>query len=230
MGSTVASAKVAPIEGFAQKRFQLSFGLTVAIWLAGLIGHFTPLAEWPALFIYVFGSIGLTLWHCSQNNDWRATYVSNMNLQESLKWGSIIGGGLFLMDVGMAYKHYADGGAPMNQMQDILLGKNFLYFFPILILAEEFLWRGLMFSALIDRGLNKHVVVAITTVLYMLNHFAVAPVGMLERGMMAMMALPIGIVGGYIVAKTRNVWGAVALHMITMISMVVDMLIIPKLF
>ncbi|NTW49756.1 MAG: CPBP family intramembrane metalloprotease [Chlorobiales bacterium] len=227
---SVASAKVVSQEAFAQKRFQLSFGLTAAIWIAGLVGHFTPLAEWPALFIYVVGSIGLTLWHCNQNNDWQATYVTNMNLQETLKWGGLIGGGLFLMDVGMAYKHYADGGAPMNQMQGILLDMNLLYLFPILILAEEFLWRGLMFSALIDRGMNKHAVVAITTLFYMLNHFAVAPVGMMERGMMAGMALPIGVVGGYIVAKTRNVWGSVALHMITMLSMVVDMLVIPRLF
>jgi membrane protease YdiL (CAAX protease family) len=61
------------------------------------------------------------------------------------------------------------------------------------------------------------------------NHFAVAPVGMKERAMMAMMAFPIGILGGYIVLKSKSVWGSVLVHMVTMLSMVLDIFVIPKL-
>ena len=43
-------------------RFNLSFGLMAAIWLLGLLGHFTPLLEWPALALYVIGSIALVLY------------------------------------------------------------------------------------------------------------------------------------------------------------------------
>jgi len=46
---------------------------------------------------------------------------------------------------------------------------------------------------------------------------------------MAMMAVPIGVLGGYLVLKTRNVWGSVVVHMITMVSMVLDIFVIPQL-
>lgn len=39
------------------ERFKIAFGLTAVIWIVGLVGHFTPLLEWPALAIYVLGSI-----------------------------------------------------------------------------------------------------------------------------------------------------------------------------
>jgi len=51
---------------------------------------------------------------------------------------------------------------------------------------------------------------------------------MYERGLMAMMAFPIGILGGYIVLKSKNVWGSVLVHMITMFSMVLDIFVIPN--
>jgi len=104
-----------------------------------------------------------------------------------------------------------------------------LYIFPVLILAEEFLWRGIMFSSMIERGFNQHLTVFLTAIFYVVNHYAVAPVGMYERSLMAMMAFPIGIIGGYIVLKSRNVWGSVLLHMMTMISMLLDIFVIPKL-
>ena len=49
---------------------------------------------------------------------------------------------------------------------------------------------------------------------------------MMERAMMAMMALPLGILGGYIVANTRTVWGSVLVHMIVMTSMIAAIQII----
>ena len=86
-----------------------------------------------------------------------------------------------------------------------------------------------MFSAMIERGVNKHLTVFLTTVFYVVNHFAVAPVGMKERALMGMMAFPIGIFGGYLVLKTRNLWGSVLVHMITMLSMMLDIFVIPQL-
>jgi membrane protease YdiL (CAAX protease family) len=111
-------------------------------------------------------------------------------------------------------------------MQYLLVNRSLLYLYPILVIAEEFFWRGIMFSAMIERGFNKHLTVFLTTLFFLLNHFAVAPVNMMERAMMAMMALPLGILGGYIVANSRNVWGSVLVHMIVMTSMIAAIQII----
>ncbi|WP_041468730.1 CPBP family intramembrane glutamic endopeptidase [Chloroherpeton thalassium] len=216
-------------ESLYEKRLQLSLILTGVIWVSGLIGHFTPAGEWPALFIYVLGGIGIVLWHGKNTGEWKEMFISTENLGKSLKWGGIIGGFLFVMDVANTYMYLKGGGEPMAQMEEILVGMNMLYLFPLLILAEEFLWRGILFSALLEKGLNKHLVVAITTILYMVNHFAVAPVGLFERGLMAMMAMPIGIIGGYLVANTRNLWGSALIHTTTMVSMILDIFLIPKL-
>jgi len=86
-----------------------------------------------------------------------------------------------------------------------------------------------MFSSMIEKGFNPHITVLLTTMLYALNHFAVAPVGIKERALMAMMAVPIGVLGGYLVLNTRNVWGSVIVHMITMVSMLIDIFVIPQL-
>ncbi|ABB23428.1 CPBP family intramembrane glutamic endopeptidase [Pelodictyon luteolum] len=206
----------------------LALGLVVLIWLSGLAGHFTPLQEWPALALYVIGSIGLAIF-LGRNGGWESIWLSGGQLRRSLFWGGLAGLVLFVMDITNTVLYYKNGGAPMVEMQVLLVHRSLLYLFPVLILAEEFLWRGVLFSAMIGRGMNPHLTVALTTLLYALNHFAVAPVGMLERAMMAMMAFPIGILGGYLVLKTRNVWGSVLVHMITMISMVLDIFVIPQM-
>ncbi len=210
-------------------RFNLSFGLMALIWIAGFIGHFTPLLEWPALFIYVIGSLGLVLYRGKTYGEWPQMYLAGGNLRGSLKWGAIAGLSLFAMDLFNTVLYYKNGGAPMSGMEFILVNQSMLVLYPVLVLAEEFLWRGIMFSALIERGINKHLVVALTTLFYVVNHFAVAPVGMKERALMGMMALPIGVIGGYIALKNKNVWGSVLVHMITMISMILDLFVIPKL-
>jgi uncharacterized protein len=215
--------------GSLAERFNLSFGLMAMIWILGLVGHFTPLLEWPALFLYLFGSIGLVLYRGKAKGEWTDMYLAGGDLRKSLMWGGIAGGVLFLMDVVNTVMYYKNGGAPMTGMQFILVNMSLLYLFPLLVLAEEFLWRGIMFSAMIERGFNKHLTVFLTAAFYVVNHFAVAPVGMKERALMAMMAFPIGIFGGYLVLKTRNVWGSVLVHMITMISMMLDVFLIPKL-
>jgi len=220
--------------GFAQaggyeQRFNLSFGLMGLIWVTGLVGHFTPLGEWPALALYLLGSIGIVVYRGVQYGDWESMYLAGGNLKASLKWGGIAGLVLFMMDIANTVMYYNNGGTPMAEMEMLLVGRSLLYIFPLLILAEEFLWRGIMFSSMLERGFNRHLTVLLTALFYTLNHFAVAPVGMFERALMAMMAFPIGIIGGYIVLRNRNVWGSVLLHSMTMISMMLDIFVIPKL-
>jgi membrane protease YdiL (CAAX protease family) len=210
-------------------RFKLSFGLMALIWITGLVGHFTLLKEWPALVIYVLGSIGLVLYRGKSRGEWTEMYLAGGNLRKSLKWGAIAGVILFSMDVMNTVIYYKKGGPPMGDMLGILVNMNFLYLFPVLVLAEEFIWRGIMFSSMIEKGFNPHLTVFLTAIFYVVNHFAVAPVGMKERAMMAMMAFPIGILGGYIVLKSKSVWGSVLVHMVTMLSMVLDIFVIPKL-
>jgi len=199
------------------------------IWILGLVGHFTQLQEWPALFLYVLGSIGLVVWRGKSNGEWQEMFLAGGDLRKSLLWGGVVGFVLFAMDVINTVLYYKNGGPPMMEMQNILVNKSLLFLFPVLVLAEEFLWRGIMFSAMIEKGFNKHLTVFLTAMFYVVNHFAVAPVGMKERALMAMMAFPIGIFGGYLVLKTRNVWGSVLVHMITMLSMMLDIFVIPQL-
>ena len=220
---------LSPVTAGEEDRLKLSFGLMALIWITGFIGHFTPLMEWPALYLYLFGSIGLVLFRGSNYGDWAKMYLAGGSLRKSLFWGAIAGAALFLMDIMNTVMYYKNGGAPMAEMEILLVNRSLIYFFPVLILAEEFLWRGIMFSSMIDRGINGHLTVFLTALFYTVNHFAVAPVGMFERALMAMMALPIGIIGGYIVLKTRNLWGSVLMHAVTMISMLLDIFVIPKL-
>lgn len=212
-----------------EERLKLSFGLMALIWVTGLVGHFTPFMEWPALFLYLFGSIGIVLYRGNVYDDWQKMFLAGGNLEKSLFWGVIAGTVLFLMDIMNTVMYYKNGGTPMAEMEILLVGRSLMYFFPVLILAEEFLWRGIMFSSMIQRGINGHLTVFLTAIFYTINHFAVAPVSMFERALMAMMAFPIGIVGGYIVLKSKNVWGSVLLHMMTMVSMLLDIFVIPKL-
>ncbi|MEI6846791.1 MAG: CPBP family intramembrane glutamic endopeptidase [Chlorobiaceae bacterium] len=212
-----------------KERLTLSFGLMATIWILGLLGHLTSLQEWPALLLYVLGSIGIVLWRGKNNDEWAKMFIAGGYLRKSLLYGGIAGGVLFIMDITNTVLYYTNGGKPMAGMEFILIHGSFLYLFPLLILAEEFFWRGIMFSAMIERGFNKHFTVLLTTVFYSFNHFAVAPVSFEERALMVMMAFPIGILGGYIVLRTKNIWGSFLLHLITMISMVLDIFVIPQL-
>ena len=144
------------------------------------------------------------------------------DLKKSLLWG-LIGGVLLLLFAMMntAMMKNQNSAAMMSGMRYLLVNCSLIYLFPVLILAEEFLWRGIMFSAMVERGFNKHLTVFLTTLFFFINHFAVAPVGIMERFFLALMAIPLGIINGYIAVNTRNVWGCVLLHMIVMTSMMV---------
>ncbi|AOS84152.1 abortive infection protein [Chlorobaculum limnaeum] len=202
------------------ERFNLAFGLTALIWITGLVGHFTPLQEWPALALYVIGGIGVVIWRGVSKGEWAGMYLAGGNLKKSLIFGAITGTALFVVALfNTAMMQSPESASMMADMEDILVNRSLLYLYPILVLAEEFLWRGIMFSSMIERGFNKHLTVLLTTLFFLLNHFAVAPVNLKERAFMAMMAFPLGIIGGYIVVLTRNVWGSVLVHMILMTSM-----------
>ncbi|MDX2128119.1 MAG: CPBP family intramembrane glutamic endopeptidase [Chloroherpetonaceae bacterium] len=216
-------------ETAADRRLKYSLELMLTVWVLGFIGHFTPLKEWPALFLYVLGAIGLAFYVARLEGSWKPSFITSENFGEVLKWSLSIGFFLFAMDIVNTFFYLKRGGAPMGQMEEILVGMNFLYLFPILIIGEEFLWRGLMLSSLLERGMNKHWAILLTTLLFVVNHFAVAPVGFKERGMLAMMALPLGIINGYVIAKTKNVWAGVLIHGISMLAMVIDIFVIPRL-
>jgi len=194
------------------ERFKLAFGLTVLIWIVGLVGHFTPLLEWPALAIYVLGSIGVVLWRGKSKGEWAEMFLAGGDLKKSLKWGIIWGVILLviaLINTIYAYK-YQDGMKMMSGMQYLLVHRSLLYS---------------LLSALLEKGINKHLVVVITTMLFVLNHYAVAPVDLEERAMMAMMAFPLGIAGGYLVFYSKNVWGSIVMHSILMIGMIAALLV-----
>ena len=229
MAALFSPAVAGPADIPGRRPVRLALGLMALVWVVGFLGHFTPLAEWPALFVYGLGSIGLTLWYCTRYHAWREIGLTRANLRAALLWGGLVGGALMLMDMTNTFFYYRGGGAPMAEMEHILVGMRMVYLFPLLVLAEEWLWRGMLFFGLLACGVNRHLVALITTVLYMPNHYAVAPVGFAERGMMAAMALPIGLLGGYMVLKTRNVWAAVLLHGLTMFSMLADVFILPSL-
>ena len=228
MRTSIAQATDASDQS-AFERLRLALGLLALIWAAGLAGYLSGLSEWPALFVYVLGSIGVTLQYCRRYAAWERAGLTRKNLGAALRWGVLAGGALMLADMANTWMYYRGGGAPLATMEHILVGMRMVYLFPVLVLAEEWLWRGMLFSALLARGLNRHLVVVLTTLLYALNHYAVAPVPLAERTLMAIMALPIGIIGGYLVLKTRSVWAAVALHALVMVSMIADIFVLPGL-
>jgi membrane protease YdiL (CAAX protease family) len=217
------------VKAGSDAKLKLGLGLLGSIWVSGAAGHFTKVKEWPALYLYVLGSLGLAGYLGKKYKAWDDEYITGKNLGKAVLFGGAAGGFLFLMDVGNTYGYYMRGGAPMKEMEEILVRQKFLYLFPVLIVAEEFLWRGILLSAFQEKGMSKHKAVALTTFLHVLNHFPVAPVGLKERAMMAAMAAPIGFLGGYLTIKTKNAWTGVIIHGMTMVSMVADLFIIPEL-
>lgn len=218
-----------PVNRAAERRLKLVGGLVGAIWASGLVGHYTKAREWPALYLYALGSLGVAGYLGKKEHEWEKIYVTRKNLKPALFYGFLLGGALFASDVFNTFAYYRKGGKPMKEMEDILIKQKFVYLFPALIVAEEFLWRGTLFSALQEKGWSKKSIAGMTTLLYVVNHYAVAPVGLKERSMMAGMAVPIGLVNSLLVFKTKNIWAGVIVHTMTMVSMLADIFVIPKL-
>ncbi|OUC16597.1 MAG: hypothetical protein B0A82_00500 [Alkalinema sp. CACIAM 70d] len=215
----------------APDRLQQTLWLIVAIWLTGLLGHFTPLKEWMALGMYVLGSLALTLGRGQQFHEWQALFVTRKGLRSTLLLGSAIGIAIALLSLVniTQMRSAAPSEMQMQAMTNLLVGYTWIWLLPLLpllIVAEEFLWRGLLLSSLVERKVNPALAIGMTTLCFMLNHLAVAPVGMLERIMMALMGLPLGVINGWLTLKTQNLWGGVLLHLIAMGAMVIGMVII----
>ncbi|WJW69284.1 CPBP family intramembrane metalloprotease [Candidatus Chlorohelix allophototropha] len=228
--SEVAAGSIVNQNKSADKRLKMVGGLVGAIWASGAIGHFTKLKEWPALFLYVFGSFGLAAYLGKKQNGWKDIYITKDNIGKATALGLIGGSILFISDVGNTYVYYKRGGAVMEEMENILVKQKMMYLFPVLIFAEEFLWRGIMISALKDKKVSTGKSLMLTTLPYALNHFFVAPVSFKERALMAgPMAIPIGFIAGYLTNKTKNTWTGVIIHMMTMFSMLLDVFVIPKM-
>lgn len=206
----------------SNERLKQTIWLIMTIWLVGLIGHFTFLKEWLALAVYLIGSVILSLWRGRNFDEWQKLFITRIGLKSALLWGGMIGIAISL--VSLANIEMMHNSAPpqmqMQVMEDILIGKKLILFLPLLIVAEEFLWRGLLLSSLIESGFSNKLAIGVTSFCFILNHFAVAPVGLLERGMMAMMALPLGIINGFLTIKFQNLWGGVMIHLLTMIAMI----------
>jgi membrane protease YdiL (CAAX protease family) len=204
------------------ERLKQTIWLILTIWIVGLIAHFTVLKEWVALAIYVIGSITLSFWRGRNFDEWQKLFITRIGLKSALLWGTILGIAISL--VSLANIEMMHNSAPpqmqMQVMVDILIGKKLILFLPLLIVAEEFLWRGLLLSSLMESGFSNKLAIGVTSLCFMLNHFAVAPVGLLERGMMAMMALPLGIINGFLTLKFQNLWAGVMIHLLTMMAMI----------
>lgn len=209
-------------------RIRWGGGLVAAVWLIGLVGGLIGLSEWPALVLYVLGGLGVAF-TLGRTLGWAAIGVTTTNLRSATIWGAGIGLGLMFLDWVNTFFYYRGGGEPMAAMEVILVGMGLLYLFPVLVLAEELLWRGVLLIALREAGWNLHLTVGLTTLLYALNHLFVAPVPLFERWLMVGMALPIGVIGGYLVLRTRNVWAAVLVHGLSIVAMIADIFIIPGL-
>jgi uncharacterized protein len=226
----------------ADPRLAMSLKLVAAIWLTAVLARLaapllqalwppiTPeLTAWPALLVYVIGSLALAVVLVRRSGGWESVGLRGGALRRSLAWGFSIGVVLMALDWFNTYSYYRAGNGPMVEMERLLVELRLIVLFPALTLAEELLWRGILARGLQDAGMNRHLIVALTTAAYAVNHFFVAPVGVTEQALMTMMALPIGIIGGYLTLATRNVSGALLLHLLTVVSMIVDIYWMPAL-
>ncbi len=205
-------------------RLQQTLLLVGAIWLLGAIGGVSPLATWAALGLYVLGSLALLAWRAFGCSEAEAVYLRGPGIRSSLLWGG--GLGLVLLVAGwlglpamQAAMPAGDGSLPLAAMQELLFGHGLILLLPVLVVAEEGLWRGLLLSGLREIGLGDAAAIALSTLAFMVNHLAVAPLALVERGMLALMALPLGLMSAVLTARTRVLWGGVLLHLLVMGAM-----------
>jgi len=213
-----------PLAAMTVSRLKQTLVLVGAIWLLGAIGGVSPLATWAALGLYVLGSLALLAWRAFGWSEAEAVYLRGPGIRNSLLWGGGIGlvllvAGLLSLPAMRAAMPAGDGSFPLEAMKELLFGHGLILLLPVLVLAEEGLWRGLLLSALREIGVPEAASIALTTLAFMVNHLAVAPLAFVERGMLALMALPLGLMGAVLTARTRVLWGSVLLHLLVMGAM-----------
>lgn len=202
----------------AESRLRQTLVLLAAIALVGALAPLSPLASWAALALYLLGSLALLAWRVFGLQEAEALFLRGPGLRASLLWGGGLGA-LFLLAglIGLpairaAMADNGSGGLPLEAVKQLLFGRGLVLLLPLLVLAEEGLWRSLLLSALLEVGLAPGWAVGLSTMGFSLNHLAVAPLALSERAALALMALPLGLIAALLTWRTRCLWGAVLLH------------------
>lgn len=192
--------------------------LIAAIWLLGLLGIFWLGATWLALVLYGLGSItlaALQTWRLGPqalllwSPRWRRSLLLGLGV------GALLGAAALLGQAAMVRPASTD---PLLEVPE--LGWWGLVFgLPLLLLAEELLWRGLLLTGLLQIGLGPVAVMTLTTLGFSLNHLAVAPLPWPERWLLLLMALPIGLLNALLCLATGCLWGGVLTHALAMAVM-----------
>lgn len=200
-------------------RLRQTLILVAAIQLLGALAPISPLATWGALGLYVLGSLALLLWRVVIDREAEALFLRGSGLRSSLLWGGGIGvsllvAGLLGLPAMRAAMPAGGGSLPLEAVNDLLFGRGLILLLPLLVLAEEALWRSLLLSGLLERGMAPAAAVGLSTLGFTLNHLAVAPLALPERFMLALMALPLGLIAAVLTMRTRILWGGVALHLL----------------
>jgi membrane protease YdiL (CAAX protease family) len=205
-------------------RLTQTLALVGILWLLGAIGGVSPRATWAALGLYVLGSLALLAWRAFGCREAEAVFLRGPGIRNSLLWGGgiglvLLGAGLLSLPAMRVAMPNRDGSFPLEAMKELLFGHGLILLLPVLVIAEEGLWRGLLLSALGEIGVPEAAAIALSTLAFMVNHLAVAPLALVERGMLAVMALPLGLMSAVLTTRTRVLWGGVLLHLLVMGAM-----------
>lgn len=203
----------------AAHRLRQTLALLIAIAVTGSLAFWQPLASWVALGLYLSGSLVLLAWRALGRGEVDAVFLRGPGLRASLLWGGGLGvallvAGLIGLPAMRAAMASGDGSPPLEALNPLLFGRGLVLLLPLLVLAEEGLWRGLLLSSLLDCGVPAAGAVALSSLGFALNHLAVTPLPLAERGGLALMALPLGVLTGLLSERTRCLWGAVLLHLL----------------
>ena len=177
-----------------------------------------PLASWVALALDLLGSLALLTWRALVLHEAEALFPGGAGLRRSLLWGGGLGSALLMAGLiglpamGAAVADNSSTGLLLETVKPLLFDPGLVLLLPLLVLAEEGLWRGLMLSALLEVGLAPGWALGLSTLGFSLNHLAVAPLALSERAELALMALPLGLIAAVLTWRTRCLWGAVLLH------------------
>lgn len=216
----------APTAG--ESRLRQSAALVAAMALVGALAPLHPLASWAALALYVAGSLSLLAWRVFRCHEAKTLFLRGPGLMASLRWGT--GTGLALLVLGVvgmpamrAGLAHPSGEAPLQAISSLLLGQGLVLLLPLLVIAEEGLWRGLLLSALLERGIHPAWAIGLSSLGFALNHLAVAPLPLTERVLLGLMALPLGVAAAVLTVRTRCLWGGCVLHGLLIAAMLLSL-------
>ena len=82
--------------------------------------------------LYLLSSLALLAWRALGLHEAEVLFLQGPGLRSSLLWG---------------------GGLPLEAVKQLLFGRGLVLLLPLLVLAEEGLWRGLLLSALLELGM-----------------------------------------------------------------------------